>query len=142
MNLTAIDTLETAVANGVAYLDSRYSGWRWRITEPVEVSCLAHSVTGQLFGEVIMDQMRGVGITIDLDNRTEAEAVRVCQEFAAMGFAVMMNTPFRVPEFMREAALADGVELPEWIPVPRDPDVCIMEISTLTTLWEREVAQR
>lgn len=148
MNLTATSTLETAVAKGAAYLDGRYPGWRWRIqADMIEPGCQEHSIPGQLFGDSIVDQLRGVGLN-DISSLAElaeldaASAARQMVDFCAMGFATMVHTPYYPSDLARAEALTQGIELPDVIPVPRDQDVCFMELETLTVLWEREVAKR
>jgi hypothetical protein len=138
MNLTAIKSLETAVETGATYLDARYAGWRWRVNLDVfEAVCLEHSITGQLFGESLADQMRGVGIDLSWD-----EPWVTVRAFCDMGFSLMSMTPFVPSETMRAEAMAQGIELPPVIPIERDPDVCTMEREALQMLWEREISKR
>jgi hypothetical protein len=138
MNLTTIDTLEAAVAKGVAYLDSRYPGWRWRVQEDmVEANCPIHSIAGQLFGDALVDQLRGVGIEPDNERPWESIA-----EFTAMGFGVMTSTPVEVPEGIRETMASLGVAVDPVIGVPRDFDQCVMEGATLEKLWIDEIRKR
>lgn len=151
MNLTAISTIAQAVAKGAAYLDSRYPGWRWRIDLPAfDFMCEVHSITGQLFGESLADQLRGVGIDPDSDSPWV-----LCQAFSDMGFSVMVAEAVEIPAEVRAtmkaavdqlAALVgpdySAPEVPTVIPVPRDMDVVRIEVEGLQHAWERELAKR
>jgi hypothetical protein len=153
MNLTAISTLETAVAKGTAYLDSRYPGWRWRVDiGTFEATCQIHSITGQLFGESLLDQLHGVGIN---PGGGEDDTYAACAEFAAMGFTVMVAEPVEIPGDVRLAmkqavdSLAAVIgpdypspDVPTMIPIPRDADVVRMEAEGLQLAWERELNKR
>lgn len=143
MNLTEMSTLEAAVAKGAAYLDGRYPGWRWRVQpDTIEAGCMLHSVTGQLFGEQLVDQLRGVGFSPELAILEETATARIMGEFAAMGFAVMSMDAYFPSDVARAEALVDGITLPSILPVPRDQDIVLMEVESLTVLWEREVSKR
>jgi hypothetical protein len=137
--LTSLTELETAVATGTAYLDAHYPGWRARVDGgAVEAACPDHSVTGQLFGPRIVDQLRAVGI--DPEATTTDGFDEVCT-FASMGFCVRTNDRKPVGPLVAELAEMLGVTMPDMVSVPRDQDITLMEMVTLTELWQREVAK-
>jgi len=138
MQLTEISALAATVNVGVARLDERCPGWRDRVDiDMIEAGCNIHSVTGQLFGPEVADQMSGVGI--DWQAMSGGDA---CQMFAGHGYAVLGAVEVAVPAVVLEAAKSHGVDLPTSMPLPRNPDVCLMEAEALTLLWQREVSRR
>jgi hypothetical protein len=83
--------------------------------------------------------MEAVGIVIDMSDG----AVKTIDEFAQMGFCVKLRELGEPPAIAVLMARATGYEgpLPPWFD-ERPADVVAMEESTLTLLWEREVAKR
>jgi len=139
--LTPTETLVSYVTAGAARLDLLAPGWRERVTHPVESACNEHSVTGQLFGPSISGQMEAVGIVITPETMAVEGGFDLLTEFAQMGFAVLRRELGEPPAIAVMMARATGYEgpLPPWFE-ERPADVMAMEESTLTLLWEREVA--
>lgn len=150
--LTPLSVLEEAVARGAARLDEVEPGWFLRIdVERIEPACPDHSITGQLFGPDVRDQMIRVGINFDA-----AKPWKPSIDFAELGFGVLTTDAVPVPEEIQEKMRAISAELsavvgkdlsgvarvPEVIPVPRDEVTMQGEAFALTYIWENTVKAR
>lgn len=152
LNLTSLDVLERRVGRGAQLLDLHRPGWAREIdVEKIEVDCPVHSITGQLFGPDISDQMTAVGIRGG-DTTPWGE----CDAFAEAGFCILRADIFEIPESIQARMRAIGEELsalvgrditevvnaPTMLPVPRDPDVVTQEAFTIEHLWGKAVKSR
>lgn len=150
--LTSLTTLEERVNRGAQLLDMLRPGWAGMIdAEHIESACPVHSITGQLFGPDLDDQMQAVGINYDGNRPWEH-----CEKFAQNGFAVLTADVVEVPESIRTRIHALVAELstvvgkdmssimsvPEAMPYPRDQDMVTQEAFTLELLWEKAVKAR
>lgn len=152
MQITSLSELEARVQRGAELLDIHRPNWEMEVdTDHLESGCPVHSVTGQLFGEEIFDQLVSVGMVPDFDRPWESQ-----QRFADCGFAILGAEPIQVPEDLRGRIMALVAELsarvgrdfsmimaiPEVLPYPRNPDVVSQEAFTLDLLWKKAVDAR
>lgn len=152
MQITSLTELEERVKRGAELLDVHRPGWAMEVdTDHLESGCNVHSVTGQLFGEDVFDQLVHVGMVPDFEKPWEVQ-----QRFADCGFAILGAEPIQVPEDIRRRITALVVELsatvgrdlsgimsvPEVLPYPRNPDVISQEAYTMDLLWRKAVDAR